>query len=304
MNKTGIFSLVVMLLLPFGANAAKSFLTAASFPKTFNDLPFTDRMAVLQAGYEPWETEYDDAGRCISGCAYPGITIEKEEDMMQRQTQYALHQLHEDGYTLPSPDDNDSNPPETTPQPPIIIIDDGTPPNNNNETPPAPHDNIVPPHPQPPHPIPPQPMPSSCRPNQPAIPAAQRVPLGEPLTGHPTITSQYGRRKHPVTGRVSMHKGVDFRAPLGTDVFSPASGTVASVWTDNTCGNGIRITHSDGFETVYCHLSRQMVSAGDTVAAGCRIGQSGNTGRSTGPHLHYGIKHNGTYINPNELIGR
>ncbi len=143
-----------------------------------------------------------------------------------------------------------------------------------------------------------------CTPSNPAIAAGQIYPSGEPLTGRPTITSQYGDRIHPVTKIRTPHRGIDFSVPVGTDVFSPATGTVASVWSDNTCGRGIRITHAGGFESVYCHLNSQLVKAGDTVNAGCRIGQSGNTGRTTGAHLHYGIKHNGTYVDPNNFIGR
>ncbi len=145
---------------------------------------------------------------------------------------------------------------------------------------------------------------SPCMPSNPAIAAGQNYPNGEPLIGQPKITSQYGDRIHPVTKIRTPHRGIDFSAPIGTDVFSPATGTVASVWSDNTCGRGIRITHSGGFESVYCHLNSQLVKVGDTVNAGCRIGQSGNTGRTTGAHLHYGIKHNGTYVNPKKFIGR
>ena len=80
--------------------------------------------------------------------------------------------------------------------------------------------------------------------------------------------------------------------------------TVAAVWTDATCGNGLRITHSDGYETVYCHLSQSLVKQGEHVDAGCSVAKTGNSGRTTGPHLHYGIKYNGQYIDPTKMVGR
>ena len=123
--------------------------------------------------------------------------------------------------------------------------------------------------------------------------------------GRPRITSPYGTRTHPVTGQTqSFHRAVDFAASVGTTVFTPASGTVARVWTDTSCGNGLRITHADGYETVYCHLSQVLVAQGEPVQAGCAVAKTGNTGRTTGPHLHYGIKHNGNYIDPTGMLGR
>lgn len=77
------------------ARATNSFLTAQSFPKTFQDLSFVQRVQVIQEGYEPWESEYDSSGKCISGCAYSGITIEDEMDNLNRQTQYANQNLNQ-----------------------------------------------------------------------------------------------------------------------------------------------------------------------------------------------------------------
>lgn len=265
---------------------AASLLQPSSFPKTFEDLSFTQRMDVLQQGYEPWETEYDSDGRCISGCAYPGITIQDDLRRGAEQTNAAMQYVRDYGTRANVIDLTGVGTKQdiTTSQP---GRDSGAGANavdltGAGQNAPAPR----------------------CTPHNSAVPEGQRLPLGEPLTDRPKITSGYGRRIHPTTGKDSVHKGIDFSAPVGTTVYSPAAGTVAAVWTDNTCGRGMRIAHDGGFETVYCHLSQQLVPAGDNIGAGCVIGKSGNTGRSTGPHLHYGIKYNGEYINPTEMLGR
>lgn len=259
---------------PEGAmlRASRSLLSVQKFPKTFNDLSFVERTAVLAAGYEPWESEYDASGRCISGCAYPGITIEDELSAMRRQTERAVRELQDEGL-LPQPEQPQKPEPPQRPEPPVL-------------------------------PEPPQRPEPQCSPRQSEIRFNQGVPIGEPLVGRPRITSPFGERIHPITKKRQTHKGIDFAVPSGTDVFSPAMGTVVDVWTDNTCGVALKIKHDNGYETVYCHLSRQLVQRGENVGAGCRIALSGNTGRSTGPHLHYGVKKDGTYIDPAKLIGR
>lgn len=277
---------------PEGAmlRASRSLLSVQKFPKTFNDLSFVERTAVLAAGYEPWESEYDASGRCISGCAYPGITIEDELSAMRRQTERAVRELQDEGL-LPQPEQPQKPELPQRPEPPVL---------------PEPPQRLEPPQrPEPPVlPEPPQRPEPQCSPRQSEIRFNQGVPIGEPLVGRPRITSPFGERIHPITKKRQTHKGIDFAVPSGTDVFSPAMGTVVDAWTDNTCGVALKIKHDNGYETVYCHLSRQLVRRGDNVGAGCRIALSGNTGRSTGPHLHYGVKKDGTYIDPAKLIGR
>ncbi len=269
--------------------AMASFLTGGQFPKTFDDVSFVDRMAVLRAGYEDWEPEYDDNGRCIRGCAYAGMKIEDDLEQMRRQTDIAAAQLQSAGITIPTTSTTGVG----TSAPTVITTPTTTtaiptlnhePPKPNNGVKPTAHGNASGGH------------------NKPTRPDKKGYPIGAPLAGDIKITSPFGDRIHPVTHKRTPHRGVDLSASLGTNVMSPAAGTVASVWTDDTCGRGVRITHSGGFETVYCHLNKQLVSQGDAVCDGCTIAQSGNTGRSTGPHLHYGIKHNGTYIDPTEYI--
>ena len=102
------------------------------------------------------------------------------------------------------------------------------------------------------------------------------------------ITSPYGMRKHPVTGNYKLHNGVDLRAKTGTPIYSPANGVVRWVgWTDGG-GNQISVNHENkGIRTGYAHLSKILVKKGDVVRRGQKIGLTGNTGRSTGPHLHF-----------------
>lgn len=130
----------------------------------------------------------------------------------------------------------------------------------------------------------------------------QGKPLGWPVVKEGNITSRFGRRLHPATGNWHNHRGIDIAMAQGTQVFSTADGTVANVWKDAACGNGLVIKHLDGYETVFCHLDKVVVAQGANVSKGQYIALSGNTGRSTGPHLHYAIKKDGVYINPEPLM--
>lgn len=116
------------------------------------------------------------------------------------------------------------------------------------------------------------------------------------------FTSGYGPRTHPVTGQKGkMHYGIDIAAPTGTPILSPADGTVAQVINDSTCGGGLVIDHPGGVQTVYCHASRVLVKLGQKVTQGQHVADVGNTGRSTGAHLHFGTKKNGKRVNPNTI---
>ncbi|MBQ3721838.1 MAG: peptidoglycan DD-metalloendopeptidase family protein [Fibrobacter sp.] len=116
---------------------------------------------------------------------------------------------------------------------------------------------------------------------------------------HLRITSSYGSRVHPITGRVTVHYGVDYGAPTGTVVHAVAEGEVTVSGFDNLSGNKIAIRHRDGTTSWYMHLSARGVGVGAKVSPGQAIGRVGSTGRSTGPHLHYGFKNaQGQWINP------
>lgn len=114
--------------------------------------------------------------------------------------------------------------------------------------------------------------------------------LAFPLAGaKPRISSPFGPRTHPTTGQKGKHhNGIDIPMPVGTPVLASASGTVVAVLSDNTNGIGLILYHpEEGVRTAYVHLSKRLVNKGDTVSQGQRIALSGNTGRSTGPHLHW-----------------
>lgn len=121
-----------------------------------------------------------------------------------------------------------------------------------------------------------------------------------PLQRQYRVTSPFNpRRRHPVTGRIAPHKGVDFGMPRGTPVIAPGDGTVERVsYQANGAGRYIVIRHGREYQTVYMHLSKALVKPGQTVKKGQRIALSGNTGRSTGPHLHYEFHVNGVAVNP------
>ncbi|QJQ98337.1 peptidoglycan DD-metalloendopeptidase family protein [Halomonas sp. PGE1] len=119
-----------------------------------------------------------------------------------------------------------------------------------------------------------------------------------PFEGSYRLSSGFNpNRRHPVTGRVSPHRGTDFAMPIGTPIIAPADGRVEKVANHPVAGRYVVIRHDNGYQTRYLHLSRPLVSRGDRVTMGERIALSGNTGRSTGPHLHYEVLVNNTQVN-------
>ncbi len=119
-----------------------------------------------------------------------------------------------------------------------------------------------------------------------------------PCPSSSRITSQFGDRESPTAGASSNHKGVDIGAQTGSDILAAAGGTVTISTYSYSAGNYIMINHGGGVFTVYMHCSQLLVSAGDTVEQGQVIAKVGSTGYSTGPHLHFGIRYNGNYVNP------
>ena len=119
-----------------------------------------------------------------------------------------------------------------------------------------------------------------------------------PFEGSYRLSSNFNpQRKHPVTGRISPHNGTDFAMPIGTPVIAPANGRVERVANHAAAGRYIVVRHDNGYRTRYLHLSQPLVSQGDRVTMGERIALSGNTGRSTGPHLHYEVIVNNSPVN-------
>ena len=123
-----------------------------------------------------------------------------------------------------------------------------------------------------------------------------------PVSGY-TLTSPFGMRLHPVYGYYRMHNGVDLACPKGTPIYATRSGKVTTSTYGKDAGYYVSINHGDGFASVYMHMTRYVVYAGDYVSQGQLIGYVGSTGASTGPHLHFGISYNGTYVNPMKYIG-
>lgn len=119
----------------------------------------------------------------------------------------------------------------------------------------------------------------------------------KPIAGG-RVSSNFGSRSAPTKGASTNHKGVDWAVPIGTAVVASNAGTVTKAGWASGYGYAVYIRHADGRETRYAHLSKVLVKAGQTVSQGQRIALSGNTGRSTGPHLHFEIRINGTAVNP------
>lgn len=121
-----------------------------------------------------------------------------------------------------------------------------------------------------------------------------------PLQRQARVSSPFNpNRRHPVTGRIRPHKGVDFSVSQGTPVIAPADGIVEKVaYQAGGAGRYVMLRHGREYQTVYMHLSKSLVKAGQTVKKGERIALSGNTGISTGPHLHYEFHINGRAVNP------
>lgn len=118
-----------------------------------------------------------------------------------------------------------------------------------------------------------------------------------------TLTSPFGMRVHPITGRYTMHQGVDMAAAQGTPIYAAKNGRVTvTSFQAGGAGYYVSISHGDGFASIYMHMTHYIVSPGQYVQAGQVIGYVGSTGGSTGPHLHFGISYNGTYVNPMQYI--
>ncbi|UVK53266.1 M23 family metallopeptidase [Mesorhizobium sp. AR02] len=126
---------------------------------------------------------------------------------------------------------------------------------------------------------------------------ARRLPLANPAPGH-SVTSPFGVRTDPILGTAALHSGMDFRAPIGMDAKVTAPGIVTKAGWNGGYGRMVEVDHGNGFATRYGHLSEIDVTVGEKLDAGAIIGKTGSSGRSTGPHLHYEVRHNGEAIDP------
>lgn len=116
------------------------------------------------------------------------------------------------------------------------------------------------------------------------------------------VTSEFGERVHPITGEKSYHSGIDIAAEEGTPVVAAAEGVVSKVGYDEANGHYIIVEHMEGITTVYAHLRCSTVREGDAVSPFIKIAEAGNTGISTGPHLHFELKKDGESINPRTYV--
>jgi len=126
---------------------------------------------------------------------------------------------------------------------------------------------------------------------------ARKLPLTNPAPGH-TVTSPFGVRTDPILGSAALHTGMDFRAPIGMPAKVTAAGTVTRAGWAGGYGRMVEVDHGNGFATRYGHLSEIDVAVGQKLAAGDVIGKTGSSGRSTGPHLHYEVRHDGEAVDP------
>ncbi len=130
---------------------------------------------------------------------------------------------------------------------------------------------------------------------------ARRLPLANPAPGH-VVTSSFGVRTDPIIGTAALHSGMDFRAPIGMEARTTAAGVVVKAGWNGGYGRMVEVDHGQGYATRYGHLSEILVKVGDKVTAGEVIGRTGSSGRSTGPHLHYEIRHNGAALDPARFL--
>jgi len=124
-----------------------------------------------------------------------------------------------------------------------------------------------------------------------------------PLASYTRISDPYGlREKHPITGKRTMHNGIDYAAPSGTAIYAAEDGVVLTSGWINGYGYTITINHGSGYVTLYAHCSSLIAKAGDKVTQGQTIARVGSTGNSTGPHLHFEVKVNGVAKNPADYM--
>lgn len=118
------------------------------------------------------------------------------------------------------------------------------------------------------------------------------------------LSSRYGKRTDPFTGRIAWHEGVDFAGKDGSDVIAVAAGVVT--WSGPRYGYGllVEVDHGDGYTTRYAHNKKNLVKPGDIVSKGQVLSQMGSSGRSTGPHVHYEVRHRGRAMDPAKFIYR
>ena len=255
------------ICLVFESVWGNSFLQVQKFPGTFQDLDFSSRLDVLAQGYEDIGVEYDENGKCISGCAYKGITLAEEEQLIY-QASAELQQVIEQ-------EQNQVTDVHLQPSPTQIgtVVKPET-------------ESFVP-----------QEIPNDNRVNK-----FFRPPVG----GSVKVGSDFGERRPPSSSNGTgskYHRGVDIKASIGTPLYAAADGVVIEAGKNGGYGNVVKIQHSFSSSdkvavTVYAHLSQIDVKKGQRVVQGQQIGKAGNTGNSGGAHLHYELRFNNVKVDP------
>lgn len=132
--------------------------------------------------------------------------------------------------------------------------------------------------------------------------ATNMLPLGAPVKTRIRITSPFGVRSDPFLKTPAMHTGIDFGGKMGTPLYATASGKVIQAGPRGDYGLAVEVDHGLGFTTLYGHLSKVSVKKGDIIEEGTKVGLAGSTGRSTGTHLHYELRHNKRALNPYAFV--
>ena len=128
------------------------------------------------------------------------------------------------------------------------------------------------------------------------------IPGGNPLAREISVNSFYGARLHPIHRILKFHRGIDLKGVNGETAIASGNGKVTETGFKEDLGNYIKISHKYGFESIYGHLSKISVKKGQEVKKGQTIGKVGQTGKVTGPHLHYTLKKNGEYFDPFDFL--
>lgn len=126
------------------------------------------------------------------------------------------------------------------------------------------------------------------------------LPIGRPVAG--AITSRYGKRKDPLKKGTAFHTGIDFRGKRGEKIYATGDGVVTKAQYNGSYGNYVEISHGNGYKTSFAHMKKYLVEKGDQIHRGQVVGLVGNSGRSTGPHLHYEIHLNKKTVNPYKFL--
>lgn len=145
----------------------------------------------------------------------------------------------------------------------------------------------------------------ATQPSTPSAPSGSNTVNGETWVvpiNYTSFSSAFGMRWHPTQHVWKMHNGVDLSAPSGTPIYATRSGVVSYAGSNWSCGNYVTINHQDGYKSRYMHMTHYVVYSGQWVSAGQVIGYCGSTGDSTGPHLHFEIEYNGSFVNPANYI--